>query len=187
MNKKQSPQSLYQIRVTLLGISPPIWRQVLVPRHVNLRRLHEILLVVMGWQGSHLYQFRVEGDYIGEPDPDFDFDMQHAERAALSDLYHGSGTKFVYEYDLGDNWEHEVVMEEVVTPEPDQFYPVCLAGERASPPDDCGGVWGYEDLLEVLNNPDHPDYAEMLQWVGEEFDPEAFDVSRINDELKAMS
>jgi hypothetical protein len=112
--------------------------------------------------------------------------MQPARRVKLSEVYHGPKTKFMYEYDFGDSWEHEILFEKEMPAEPGSHYPVCLEGERACPPEDCGGVWGYADLLKVIKNPEHEEYEEMMEWVGEDFDPEAFDLDEINSALKVL-
>ncbi len=181
--------SVYQIKVTLKDMRPPVWRRCQVPADVNLDSLHMVLQVVMGWTNSHLYQFKARGAYYGEPHPDYAFDdleMKDASRTKLSELVDKEKTKFVYEYDFGDSWEHEILIEKVLTAEPGVRYPVCLTGKRACPPEDCGGVWGYSELLSTIQYPEDPEYDEMMDWLGEGFDPEQFDVDEINQMLRAM-
>ena len=181
--------SVYQIKVMLQDMRPPIWRRFQVLGDVNLDDLHMILQVVMGWTNSHLYQFNIRGGYHGEPHSDYasdDFEMEDASRTRLSQLVNRQTTKFVYEYDFGDSWEHEILIEKVLTPEPGVSYPVCLTGKRACPPEDCGGVWGYGDLLETIRNLEDPEYKDMMDWLGEEFDPERFDADEINRTLRAI-
>jgi hypothetical protein len=183
---KQS-SSIYQVKVTLAGIRPPIWRRFQVRSHTKLNRLHEILQVVMGWDNYHLYQFIIGDEYFGQPDPDgFDDDMQNAKKIKLSEVYHGPKTKFAYEYDFGDSWEHEILIESELSAESGARYPRCLKGARACPPEDCGGIWGYADLLEIISDPDNEEYEEMMEWVGEKFDPEAFDLDDVNRALKSI-
>lgn len=145
----------YQLKISLLEIEPEIWRQVLVPRGVRLDRLHEIFQVAMGWTNSHLHEFRVGDIRYGEPDPEFDEgDVRDERNVRLCEVAPGVNDSFLYEYDFGDSWEHLVVVEKVLTPEESPAHlPVCLAGARACPPEDCGGVPGYESFLEALRRP----------------------------------
>jgi hypothetical protein len=172
---------IYQIKVTLNGSKPPIWRRIQVPGNYTLAQMHAVLQVVMGWTNSHLHAFTVGGISFGHPDPELDFEDERKVR--LSQLVPEEKARFLYEYDFGDNWEHVLEVEKILPPEPGAQYPVCLAGKRAGPPEDCGGVWGYADFLEAIRDPEHPEHEEMREWVGGEFDPEAFDREAINREL----
>jgi hypothetical protein len=185
-SKKSNGGSICQIKVTLKGTEPPIWRRFQVGNDISLYKLHNILQVVMGWEGYHLYRFGVGGVDFGEPDPEFGDDMKSASAAKLNQLVRGEKTKFIYEYDFGDSWEHEILIEKILPPEEGVRYPVCLDGKRACPPEDCGGVWGYADLLETIQNPESEEYEEMMEWLGGEFDPEAFDLEAINQSLKHL-
>ena len=181
--------SVYQVKVTLKDMRPPIWRRFQVPADINLDELHMFLQVVMGWTNSHLYQFKMGGAYYGEAYPDNGFDdieMKDASRTKLSELVDKEKAKFIYEYDFGDSWEHEILIEKALTAEPGVRYPICLTGKRACPPEDCGGVWGYSELLETIQYPEDPEYDEMMDWLGEGFDPEQFDVDEINQMLRAV-
>lgn len=181
------PDSIYEIKVTLQGLRPLIWRRFQVPADASLQELHLILQDVMGWTNSHLYQFKIGEEYYGEPEPDFSYDdieMKDASKIELSHVAQGEKTNFIYEYDFGDSWEHEILIEKILTVEPEVLYPVCLAGKRNCPPEDCGGIWGYDDLLEIIRTPEHEDRDEMMDWLGENFDPEAFDVDKINKQLR---
>lgn len=185
MAASKQPGSIYQIKVTLAGIEPQIWRRFQVPSSISLNKLHEILQVVMGWDNCHLYQFIIDEEYYGRPEPGgFDDDVQNAKKVKLGEVYQGSKTSFVYEYDFGDSWEHEILIEKELPAEAGVRYPKCLEGVRSCPPEDCGGVWGYADLLETISDPDNEEYEEMVEWVGEDFDPEYFDLDDINQELK---
>ncbi len=183
-SRRAANEPIYQLKVTLKGIRPPIWRRVQVPSNINLGKLHRILQVVMGWTDSHLHQFIVGGTFYGEPDPDFDMDTKNERTAKLRQIAPGEKSRFIYEYDFGDSWEHDILVEKILPPEQGVRYPVCLTGKRACPPEDCGGIWGYAQLLETLQNPDDPEHEDMLEWVGGEFDPEAFDLDEINQGLK---
>jgi len=135
----------------------------------------------MGWTDSHLYEFEARGRRYGEPDPDFGFvDVRAAQKARLNDIAPHAGADFAYVYDFGDDWRHLVEVEQVLPAAEDVAYPVCLNGERACPPEDCGGAYGYARLLRILRRPKHPEFAEWLEWVGGHFDPEAFDLGSVN-------
>ncbi len=193
--KKQGvPTAIYQIKVTLKQSKPPIWRRIEVAGDITLAKLHWILQVVMGWTSSHLHQFMV-GDfkypislvYYGEPHPDYwEFEMQDERRFKLNQIAPREKFKFVYEYDFGDSWEHELLVEKISPPELGVFYPRCVKGKRACPPEDVGGVWGYDSFLEVIQDRTHPEHDDMLEWIGGEFDPEAFDLDEINQALKGL-
>ena len=179
----RGPTSIHQVKVTLLGIRPPIWRRLQVASSINLRRLHDVIQEAMGWTQSHLYRFEAGGVEIGEPDPEFGLPVRSAKATQLRKIAPEPGAAFLYEYDFGDSWEHRIDVEKVLPPERGVFYPRCIGGKRACPPEDCGGVWGYEHLLEVLGDPRHPEHQEMLEWIGGAFDPEAFDLRAVNEAL----
>jgi hypothetical protein len=175
---------IYQIKVTLKNSKPPIWRRIQVPGDVKLSKLHLILQEVMGWADYHLHQFIVNGIYYSTPHPDDFYEVKDERRVALHQVASGEKFKFIYEYDFGDSWEHELLVEKVMPPEQGAYYPRCIKGKRACPPEDVGGVWGYDDFLEAIKDPDHPEHEAMLDWVGGEFDPEEFDLDGINEALK---
>jgi len=186
--KQRQIESVYQIKVTLKDIRPPIWRRVQVPSNISLNKLHRLLQAVMPWDDYHLHQFIVDGVYYGEPDPDddFGFELKSDGTAKLNQAASGAGARFIYEYDFGDGWEHEIVVEKIVPPEAGIKYPICLAGKRACPPEDCGGIPGYARFLEAIQNPKHEEHESLLRWVGGSFDPEAFDLDDINYRLKRI-
>lgn len=191
MTASEAPadEYIYELKVTLKGIRPAIWRCFQVHSDVTLHKLHLILQVVMGWTNSHLYSFEIEGTHFGEPDPENDFyglEMKNSKRTKLKKVASGKADKFIYEYDFGDSWEHVVTVKNILTAEPGMCYPVCLAGKRACPPEDCGGVWGYSDLLRIISNPGHKEYQETMEWLGGKFDPEAFDLQGVNGALKRI-
>ena len=187
-NPKPSKAKIYQIKVTLEDSKPPIWRRLLVRSDITLEKLHYILQVAMGWTNSHLHQFIVGGVYIGEPHPDYDdyLDMHDERDVTLRQIVAGEGFKFRYEYDFGDSWLHQVLVEKVLPPEPGQQYPLCVKGKRACPPEDVGGVWGYDSFLEAIQNPDHPEHDDYLEWVGDGFDAEEFDLDEVNEILHGL-
>jgi hypothetical protein len=187
MAKKPASKSpIYQIKVTLDESKPPIWRRLLVPGDVTLEHLHYIIQVAMGWTNSHLHQFIVGQTYIGEPHPDYGFEMQNERRVKLNQVAPREGFKFRYEYDFGDSWLHNLLVEKIVEPEPGQQYPACIKGKRACPPEDVGGVWGYDTFLESIRDPGHPEHQMYREWIGGEFDPEEFDLEETNEILQEL-
>ena len=178
-------RSIYQLKVTLNGLKPPVWRRVLVPSNISLSKLHLVLQISMGWTNSHLHQFILNGVFYGIKDDDFGFDMEieDEEKYKLSQLLKSEKDALVYEYDFGDGWEHKVLLEKILPFDKSNQSPLCIKGKRACPPEDCGGVWGYQELLETLSNPDDSEYESMLEWLGGDFDPEAIDIEEINKML----
>jgi hypothetical protein len=186
--EEPSRTAIYQIKVTLGGSKPPIWRRVQVPGDVTLAGLHDILQAVMDWWDNHLHQFIVDETYYGVPHPDYMNDMVDERQVRLNEVS-DEGSRFVYEYDFGDSWMHVLEVEKVIEPEPGQKYPVCVTGRRAAPPEDAGGIWMYNYYVEAVENPEHPDHPgndEFLEWVGGEFDPGAFDPEEVNAALRAL-
>jgi hypothetical protein len=184
----QKPTQIFQIKVILDDIHPPIWRRILVPGNTTLLKLHDILQIVMGWEDYHLHMFTIEGFIYGNPADDEYGDLGTLDEASitLSQVVYGEKQRFTYEYDFGDSWDHTLVVEKILHPEEGIRYPICLKGKRARPPEDVGGVWGYENFLEAIRNPNHDEHEEYLMWVGGEFDPEAFDLEKVNAQLRSM-
>ena len=168
-NASKAPLSL---KVTLHGMKPPVWRRLLTPGEMTLGDLHQAIQAVMGWGSDHLHVFDIAGSQYGDPDS-LD-DVADEERLTLNKVLNTGVSRFTYTYDFGDNWQHMVLIERPRRPLEAGRYPTCIAGERNCPPEDCGGPWGYQDLLAVLADPAHPDYLERVEWVGEAFDPEEF-------------
>jgi Plasmid pRiA4b ORF-3-like protein len=172
---------IIELEIALRGYKPKISRRVLVRKNSTFHELHYVIQFAMGWTNSHLYQFKVgRSQYIGLPHPDDYEEMVDSRKLKISSLLSEPKNKVVYEYDFGDSWEHDVVVKKMHAAKPGEKYPVLIAGKLACPPEDCGGVWGYADLLETLKNPKSEDYEDMLDWVGGEWDPEAFDAEEIN-------
>jgi hypothetical protein len=175
----------FQLKITLKNIKPPIWRRILVTPEIKLDRLHDVLQIVMGWDNSHLYQFETPLGYIADPA----FDLEEAEsskKITLQSVLSDPRSHIRYEYDFGDGWDHQILLEKVVELD-DSVLALCMDGARACPPEDCGGPWGYGNLLEILKDPKHPEYEEMSEWIGGDFDPEAFDVEAINRQLARLA
>jgi hypothetical protein len=183
--KAAAPRRIYQLKITLADSKPPIWRRVEVADDITLAQLHKIIQAVMGWTNSHLHMFTAGGVSYGVPDPDDFMEVRSERQARLNELLAAPKQKLNYEYDFGDSWTHEVLLEELKEPEPGVSYPRCIAGKRACPPEDCGGVWGYADFVEAITDPNHPEHDELLEWVGGEFDPEQFDLAEANAALRS--
>ncbi len=187
--RRKNPASgdIYQLKVTLKGSKPAIWRRIQVPDG-TLGELHDILQVAMGWDDSHLHQFIVGGEYYGVPADDDDFFMSEETRDEEDILISqiakkGGKARFTYEYDFGDSWEHEIVVEKALEPGTDIKYPRCVGGARACPPEDCGGIWGYSDFVAAMADPNHENHENVTEWFAGEFDPEAFDAEAVNKQL----
>ena len=172
-------ERLYQFKITLLESQPPIWRRIQV-KDSTLDKLHERIQTAMGWTNSHLHQFEIDGERYGDPellDDGFeDFECVDSTVTMISQIVPKDGKRFrfLYEYDFGDGWEHEILFEGCLTTEKGGRYPLCVEGERNCPPEDVGGVWGYAEFVEAINNPKHEQHDDFVEWAGE-FDPEEFD------------
>jgi hypothetical protein len=186
---KRGAKTVHQLKVTLEGIRPPIWRRIQVRGDITLHKLHEILQVVMGWEGYHLHQFVVGEEAYSEISKESDIfadEFKNEKRAKLNKIAPVENFKFIYEYDFGDSWYHDILVEKIFQPEEDLKHPICLKGKRATPPEDCGGVPGYYELMEAIKDPEHPEHEHMLEWLGGEFDPEEFDMDDINRQLSKI-
>jgi hypothetical protein len=184
--KPRNPTLVYRLRVELLEIKPLIWRRLLVPADIKLPKLHQCLQLAMGWTNSHLHQFRVGDTHYGVPDPEWpELQMRDQRQVRLCDLLGEVQREIVYEYDFGDGWEHRIVLEQTEPANEFMSYPLCTAGERACPPEDVGGVPGYEEFLKIIGNPKHKEYGQSLLWAGGgAFDPEGFDLNAVNRALR---
>lgn len=167
---------IYQLKISLKGVRPPIWRRILVSSSTTLTKLHHIIQVSMGWENYHLFSFNIYGE-------NYD-DEAGSLSKSLAKLNLGVKAKFYYEYDFGDSWLHEILVEKIAPKPAGVQIPICLTGKRACPPEDCGGVWGYQSLLETLDNENSSEYEEMREWVGDDFHPELFNIDDVNRQLK---
>jgi hypothetical protein len=185
--RTETTGSIYEFKVTLKGSDPSIWRRFEVT-DITLGALHDVLQVVMGWENSHMHQFIVNGTYYGQATPDdLDLDVEDEDGILLGQIFTGrKKPHIVYEYDFGDNWEHEIVLEKRLEPEPGFEYPRCVEGARACPPEDCGGIGIYAKFVEAISDPRHPNHREMKEWIGRKFDPEKFSVDKVNKELRRV-
>jgi len=187
MPRQHAPSAkIYQLKIALRHIRPPVWRRILVSDDLTLNDLHYIIQIAMGWMNSHLHQFIIDNEYYSDPEFDLDElgdDIKDETRVLLSALRLKPNKKFLYEYDFGDDWFHEITVEKVLSPDAGTEYPVCIKGKRACPPEDCGGPWGYMNFLRVINDPDDPEHQETVDWIGGKFDPESFSVESVNRRL----
>lgn len=188
MAKKQGPKSenAIQFKVALKYIRPPIWRRVVLPDNFTLAQLHEVIQVTMGWYNCHLHSFNIGGiDYTDSQASEMGgMGMEDEEDVFLSQVITRPKQKFVYQYDFGDSWDHEIVVEKILPIDPQARYPLCLDGARACPPEDCGGFPGYLCILEALKAPKKTqEQKERLEWMEDEYDPEKFDLEVVNQQL----
>jgi hypothetical protein len=183
-------RSIYQLKITLLDAHPPVWRRVVVADSTTLGDLHWIIQMSMGWTNSHLHQFVIDGAYYSDPEFELDEYLDRVgdeHRTRLGRVVADRGARFGYEYDFGDDWRHEVKVEAIGPVSADDKYPRCIAGERACPPEDCGGVWGYENFLAVIADPSDTEHESMLEWAGGNFDPEHCDIEIANWQLEKLA
>jgi len=181
----RNADQLVSLKVTLRGIRPPVWRRLVIPGTMTLGDLHQAIQAAMGWDDDHLHVFDIAGRSYS--DPSAVDDVADEERATLNGVLKSGVTRFSYTYDFGDNWQHMIVIESQSPPPPvdGRRYPACVAGKRNCPPEDCGGSWGYQDLLAVVANPAHPTYREWIAMIGEGFDPEDFSVDAADARVAA--
>ena len=178
MTKRAS--KIFQFKIKLRGITPMIWRRVQVKSDITFGMLHVFIFRAMGWEGYHLHEFvmcnpkKGYEDHIGRIDEEMDEDFIDEDKLRIDRYFSMTNNTARYVYDFGDDWEHDIVLEKILEAQEGITYPICLAGKRACPPEDCGGVWGYKNLIEIMQDPDHDEYEEMVDWHGE-LNPEAFD------------
>src|ERR1035437_413441 len=151
-------KEIYQIQISLKGFTPKIWRRIQIFSDTLLPDLHRIIQTTMGWTNSHLHQFIKNGQFYSTPSPDDEMDSIDYRKIKVVDLLKKEKDKIIYEYDFGDSWEHEILLEKILPIDLTTKYPVCLAGKMNCPPEDCGGVWGYSDMLAVLKDKSHEEY-----------------------------
>lgn len=214
MTEREQAAKVYQLKVSIAGARPPIWRRVLVPARSTLAELHPVIQALMGWYDDHLHEFEVPGpeesslktrrsrrdsvrygpttDPLGQP---FDWLMddgpEDESKTHLDEVAPAEKTHFLYIYDMGDYWEHDILVEKILPADPEGLYPVCLTGKRNGPVEDCGGLWGYEEMLSILADPTHPEHRERKAWLQEVYgvstwDSDAFDLEAINQKLRKL-
>jgi hypothetical protein len=178
---------IYQLKIQLRGVRPPVWRRVLFPGEMNLAELHEVVQTTMGWTNSHLHEFEVEGARYGLPDPEWGLDEVVDEWRVKLFRVAQEGTRLRYAYDFGDGWVHDVKVEKVLGWQLGTRYPCCIAGRRACPPEDVGGPSGYQDFLLAVSDPGHAEHEQWVEWVGGRFDPAEFDLAAVDKSLDAFA
>jgi hypothetical protein len=183
MPSKISDKTIYQLKITLRDIRPPIWRRVQVQSSITLSQLHLIIQAAMGWYNCHLHSFSIQGIEYGKPEPNYGLDLRDENKAKLGSIIKQEKSKFFYTYDFGDSWEHTILVEKILPKEPKVSYPLCIKAKRACPPEDCGGAWGYTEFLEAIQDPQHPEYENFQEWMGGNFDSEFYDLQEINQRL----
>ena len=187
--KTAVPPEIYQLKVTLLGTKPPIWRRLLVPADMTFAQLQQVLHNAMGWEGGHMHEFSAGERRIGWLNPEARVmrmpPLEDERVVRLCGVLGRVGSKAIYTYDFGDNWEHSIVLEKRLPVDPNIAYPVCTDGQLACPPEDCGGIPGYYDLVDALSDPSHERHEEMLEWIGE-YDTQAFSVENVNTMLTPL-
>jgi len=173
---------IYQLTITLTGSDPKIWRTILVHEETLLVDLHRIIQTTMGWTNSHLHMFKAKkNEYAPE-----EFGIEEAKNSReipLHKILNKVNQHINYEYDFGDSWEHDIVLDKIME-ESNNHIPCCIDGKMQCPPEDCGGIWGYPNLLKIIADPKHKDYKEMKAWLGKNFQPEYFNIPAINKLLK---
>ena len=179
------PEEIYQLKVTLDHISPPVWRRIQVSEKTTLFELHKIIQIIMGWMGYHLHEFIINHEFYTDIDTleDWDTDNKDELLFSLESLKLKTGSKFKYKYDFGDDWSHTILIEEKLPFKKGIRYPICMKGKNACPPEDVGGPWIYSSFLEAIKDPSHPEHDHYSDWIGGEFDPKEFDLDKVNQEL----
>lgn len=187
MPAKTSAYKVYQVKLTVKDIRPPIWRRVLLRSDASLAQLHPIIQSLMSWFDLHLWAYLISGEEYGPPMEDDDLNGRRKPvETRLSSIF-GKGTKTItYEYDFGDGWEVRIQLEGVLAGMVQQQPAVCTAGARHGPAEDSGGPYGYQEKLEILKDPQHPEHTETKEWIGDYFDSEDFDLKETNEELSRL-
>ncbi|MBI4457309.1 MAG: plasmid pRiA4b ORF-3 family protein [Acidobacteria bacterium] len=190
---KEKFTEVYQFKISLQGLEPAIWRRIQVPGNYTFWDLHVAIQDPMGWLDYHLHLFRMlnpatrKEESIGIPDEEEDLDLEISPgwEREISNYFSMENPAAEYQYDFGDNWLHDVTLEQILCREINVKYPKCVGGQRACPPEDCGGIWGYQEFLEAISNPTHEEHERMLEWVGGSFDSERFDSKKVRFENPA--
>jgi len=180
---------ILQLKISLTGSKPLIWRRFFVKSNITFHLLHEIIQKVMGWGDYHLYEFTIDDVHITDEETimealDDEEELEDSAKTKLEKFVNEEKQKILYEYDFGDGWEHNIIVEKILPDTGKLKFPVCVDGKNACPPEDCGGLGGYYEFLDAIQNPNHPEHIQMLNWIGGKFDPEEFNLEFINLQLK---
>ena len=184
--KRSKSTKSYQLRVELKGVKPAVWRRIDVPGDIKLSKLHHILLAVMGWQGGHLHEFNFVDAIYGQADDELGPEVEDESRVSLVKALGGSAS-FTWIYDYGDYWAHKVKLERIVDLGVPLETAMCITGRNACPPEDIGGAPGYEEFLQAIRDPQHPEHQAMLQQCGGAFDPSEFDPMKAQERLDGIN
>ena len=185
-------KSIIQLKITLQESNPLIWRRVLLTAESSFFELHHIIQIAMGWKNYHLYEFNIEGYRIGEISQDEKTEgygsdqLLDSKTVKLTDIITEDNEAFTYEYDFGDRWLHLIEVEHFSEAEESKWYPICIDGQYACPPEDCGGIDSYYEYLTILKDKTHPDYKDLMDWFPRRFDPEKFDRSKTVTPLRNL-
>jgi hypothetical protein len=181
---------ILQFTITLKNSKPLIWRSILVKKETTFFELHHIIQISMGWKNYHLFEFNLDGYKVGMIEGnDYGFGNSYvldATRVALSDVLSLENDRFDYDYDFGDRWQHEIVLQQAIEKDDKTVYPTCVGGKLNCPPEDCGGIRGFYDLLNIIQDNSHPEHQYMRNWVGEKYNPESFDLNRASKRLRKL-
>ena len=192
LSAEMPTKTVLQFKISLKHSRPAIWRRIQFA-DCTLNKLHHYIQTAMGWSNSHLHEFDIKGQRYGDPHLLLEIFEEHDYKNSLTTLVskllqnREKGFAFLYTYDFGDTWEHEVKFEGSIPANPDSKYPLCVKGAMACPPEDCGGLWGYESMLEAIADPEHKEHEDMLEWLGGPFDPTEFqaeEATRFMQELR---
>ena len=175
---------IYKLRIELIDSEPKIWREFYIDSNILLPDLHIAIQVVMGWEDAHLHQFVHNRTFYGMPELYDELGTVDYQNIKLSKLLTKKNDKLIYEYDFGDSWEHKIQLENIETDITLPQLPYCKNGKMACPPEDCGGIPGYENLVSVLSNPKNEGYESMIMWLGGKYDPKVFDLDLVNEEMR---
>jgi hypothetical protein len=199
MDTERYPLFVYYLKVTLKDSKPLIWRDILVPSDLTLEELHYVIQTVMGWGNSHLHQFIAEevlytDDMASDKNDEYSLNARDEEehdrsekKYTVAQILTKEQSSLIYEYDLGDSWTHKIELKKILPADTHAFQPRCIRGEKACPPEDCGGIWGYTDILETLRNAKSSEKKDILERLGNDFNPDYFDVDEVNGLLRHLS
>lgn len=179
--------TLHRLRITLRSVKPPIWRRIEVASDVTLAELSDLLEGAMGWMGGHLHAYEAEGVTYERPDPDDGLSRRAKDESdhRLGEVLGAVGAKMRWDYDFGDGWQHNIVIEAIEPLDPSVGYPRCVAGRRACPPEDCGGPWGFQELLHAISDPTHPRHEELTEWLPVDYNPDEFNPDDATEAMRS--
>lgn len=186
---QNNDKTVYQLKITLRGVTPPIWRRIQIKSNSTLYTLHNTIQEAMVWTNSHLHDFSKDGKYYGMVEEGIELaeGTLNERKHIIADVLKSEGDMLNYIYDFGDGWRHEIALEKILKAEEQINYPICIAGKRSCPIEDSGGSYGYMEMLKVLSDPKHEEYEECVDWAGEDYDPEYFNKDEINEILLEIS